>query len=156
MTTTTYLSGLKHCRCSNTRVVPPVLTCALSMQSAAKRNRFHHVRLQIHCCCFCSLVSGRHTQFACLLQIASTQQNKHATQCGHQQTPRQAVVQCQANNATSTSSLQMIDAQAPKRRCDNHCTVPPLNTTRAPPTWNNVAAECCFMAMLSLCQGIRT
>ncbi|DBA90882.1 TPA: hypothetical protein ACH3X2_004252 [Trebouxia sp. C0005] len=49
-------------------------------------------------------------------QIVSSQQNKHATQCGHQQTPRQPVVQCQANGATNSSSLQMIDVQAPKRR----------------------------------------
>lgn len=90
MTTATYLGGLQHCRCSNTRVVPPVMTCAMSMHSAAKRNRFH--------------------------QMASTQQNKHATQCVLQQTPRQPAVQYQAKGATTTSSLQMIDAQAPKRR----------------------------------------
>jgi len=104
----------------------------IALQSAIDFIRY--VRLHFHCCCFLSLVSGRHTQYACLLQIASTQQNKHATHCGHQQTPRQPVVQCQANGATTTSALQMLDAQAPKRRCDNHCTVPSLKTTRAPPT----------------------
>ena len=147
MTNATYLSGLQHCR-GDARVVLPVLTCALSTHSAAKRNRFHQAcahAVSLPWLLFISSVSGRHTQYACLLQSAGTQQNKHAAQCA-QQPPRQPVVQCQSNCVTTTSSLQVLDTQAPKRRCRTNATCTALfeNNKCSTSMHVSVAAEFCL------------